>query len=141
MIKKVIFGILILGIISIIGYLIFITNFDIFEESIETQLKLECDDSGLRKVSMYEFSGNAITNKSIVIKSSDCNAKSYSDQPINPELIFSATSPNIKNSDINFEWKNFDTIIIRYNKDLRILNQKFESNTVNPKIVFEYITE
>ena len=117
------------------------TNLEIFDEPIETQLKLECDGSGLRKVSMYELSGNATTNKSILIKSSDCNAKLYSDELINPELIFSATSPNIKSSDVNFEWKNFDTITIRYKKDLRILDQKFESKTVNPKIIFEYITE
>ena len=93
-------------------------NFDLFDAPTETELKLECDDSGLRKITMYELSGNATTNNSILIKSSDCNAKLYSDELINPELIFSATSPNIKNSDVNFEWKHFDTITIRYNKKL-----------------------
>ncbi|WP_055446233.1 hypothetical protein [Lacinutrix mariniflava] len=141
MIKKIVFGILILGVIAIIGYLILMANFDIFNAPTETELKLECDDSGLRKITMYEVSGNATTNKSILIKSSDCNAKLYSDELINPELIFSATLPNIKNSDVNFEWRNFDTITIRYNKKLRILKMESESSTLNPKITFEYIAQ
>ena len=116
-------------------------NFEIFDEPTETELKLECDDSGLRKITMYEFGGNATTNKSILIKSSDCNAKLYSDELINSELIFSATLPNIKNTDVNFEWKSFDTITITYNKRLRILKMESESNTVKPKITFEYIAQ
>lgn len=139
--KKIIFGILILGVIAIFGYVILMANFDIFDAPTETELKLECDDSGLRKITMYELSGNATTDRSILIKSSDCNAKLYSDELINSELVFSATLPNIKKYDVNFEWKNFDTLTIRYNKKLRILNKKSESSTVNPKITFEYIAQ
>jgi hypothetical protein len=139
--KKILIGIFLIGIISIIGFFILIVNFDIFDKPTETELKMECDDSGLRKVSMFELSGNATTNNSIIIKSSDCNAKLYSGDLINPELIFSATSSNIKNSDVSFKWKNFDTISVIYNKDLRILKIKTETETVNPKIVFEYIAE
>lgn len=117
------------------------SNFEIYDEPTETELKMECDDSGLRKISMYELSGNATTNNSILIKSSDCNADLYSDDLINSELIFSASSPNIKHSDVQFEWKNFDTLTIKYNKKLEIFKQKAESESVNPKIIFEYITE
>lgn len=116
-------------------------NFEIFGEPIKTELKMECDDSGLRKVSMYESSGNATANNSILIKSSDCNVDLYSNELINSELIFSASSCNIKQSDVTFEWKNFDTITIRYRKYLQIYKQELESTTVNPKIIFEYIAE
>ena len=117
------------------------TNFGIFDEPTETELKMECDYEGLRKVSMYEISGNATANNSILIKSSDCNADLYSNDLINSEIIFSATSPNIKHSDVRFEWNSFDTITIRYKKNLRILKKESESKTVNPKIIFEYIIE
>ncbi len=115
------------------------SNFEIFGEPIETKLKMECDDSGLRKVSMYELSGNATTNSSILIKSSDCNVELYSNELINSEIIFSVSSSNIKQSDVSFEWKNFDTLTIKYNNKLEIFKQKTESETVNPKIIFEYI--
>jgi hypothetical protein len=139
--KKILIGILLLGIIVLIGFFVFMKNFEVFDKPIETELKMECDDSGLRKVSMYELSGNATTNNSIQIKSSDCDVDLYSDNLINSELIFSASSPNIKHSDVKFEWKSFDTLTVRYKKNLRIIKKESESNTINPKIIFEYITE
>ena len=139
--KKILIGILLLGIIAIIGFFVFMANFEIFGEPVKTELKMECDDSELRKVSMYESSGNATANNSILIKSSDCNVDLYSNELINSELIFSASSCNIKQSDVTFEWKNFDTITIRYRKYLQIYKQELESTTVNPKIIFEYIAE
>ena len=57
------------------------------------------------------------------------------------ELIFSVSSQNISQKDINFNWKAFDTLIITYNKKLEIFQQKWESKTINPKITIEYITE
>ena len=141
MIKRILIGILLLGTLAVIGFFIFLTNFDIFTKSKETQIKTECDFEGLRKVTMFELNGNATTNNSLLIKSSDCNAKLYSDDLINSELIFSASSPNIEPTDVQFEWKSFDTLTITYKKDLRILKKEFESKTVKPKIIFEYITE
>jgi len=102
---------------------------------------MECDDSGLRKTSMYKLRGNATTNNSILIKSSDCNIDLYSNELINSEIIFSVSSSNIKQSDVTFEWKNFDTITIRYRKYLQIYKKELKSKTVNPKIIFEYIVE
>jgi hypothetical protein len=113
-------------------------NFEIFDTPKEIYIKTECDYEGLRKVTMFELNGNATTNNSLLIKSSDCNVELYSDDLINSELIFSVSSPNIKRSDLSFKWKNFDTLTIIYKKDLRILKQEFESKTVNPKIIFEY---
>ena len=140
LIKKLLIRILLLGIISIIGYSIFMSNFEVFDKPIETELKTECDDSGLRKVSMYELKGNATTDSSIVIKSSECNADLYSDNLINSELIFSVSSPNLKQSDVKFTWKSFDTLTIMYNKKVSVFQQKKESESLNPKIIFEYIT-
>ena len=86
---------------------------------------------------MYELNGNAVTNGAIHISASDC----FENKIENSELIFTVSSPNIETSDINFEWKSFDTLTIKYNKKLGIFKQKTESETVNPKIIFEYITE
>jgi hypothetical protein len=137
LIKKILFGILLLGIIAIIGYLVFMANFELLDEPTETELKAECDYEGLRKVKMTEMTGNATANRSIHIYASDC---SYNDK-IEPEPIFVASAGFIKPKDVSIEWKSFDTLTIKYNKKLDIFKQKTESESLNPKIIFEYITE
>lgn len=112
-------------------------NFEIFDEPTETELKAECDYEGLRKVKMTEMTGNATANGSIRIYATDCN---YNGE-IEPELIFVASAGFIKPTDVNFEWKSFDTLTIKYNKIIEIYKQKTESESVNPKIIFEYIEE
>lgn len=139
--KKLIIGVLLLAIITIVCVFIYMKNFELFDEPKEVQIKTECDFEGLRKITMFELKGNATTNNSLLIKSSDCNVELYSDDLINSELIFSVSSPNIQRSDLNFKWKDFDTLTIMYKKDLRILKQQFESKTVNPKVIFKYIKE
>jgi len=108
-----------------------------FGESIKTELKTECDNKGLRKIIMTRFSGDATMNPGMTIYATDCeNGKENEHEP-----IFVTDLSYLKNSDVNFEWKNSDTIIIKYNKKLRIFKQETESKTVNPKIIFEYIAE
>ena len=137
LIKKTLIGILLLGIIAIIGYVVFMANFEIFDEPTETELKVECDYEGLRKIKMTEMTGNATLNRSIHIYATDCNY----DENIKPEPIFVASAGFIKPKDVSFEWKSFDTLTIKYNKKLKIFKQKTESESVNPKIIFEDITE
>ncbi|MDH5476569.1 MAG: hypothetical protein OEX22_12805 [Cyclobacteriaceae bacterium] len=137
MIKKTLIGTLLIGIIAIIGFFIFMANFEIFDEPTETELKTECDYEGLRKVKMTKMSGNATLNRSIHIYVTDCNYNGN----IEEEPIFVASASFIKPNDVNFEWKNFDTLIIKYNKKLEIFKQKTKSESVNPKIIFEYLSE
>ena len=137
MTKKILIGILIFGLLAIIGFAVFMANFEIFDEPTETKLKVECDYEGLRKVKMTEMTGNATANRSIHIYATDCNY----DENIEPEPIFVASAGFIKPKDVSFEWKSFDTLTIKYNKKLEIFKQKKESESVNPKIIFEYITE
>jgi hypothetical protein len=137
LIKKIVIGISLLGIIALIGFFIFMANFEIFDEPTETELKTECDYEGLRKVKMTEMSGNATANKSIHIYATNCNY----DEKIEAVSIFVASASFIKSKDVSFEWKSFDTLTIKYNKKLEIFKQKLESESVNPKIVFEYITD
>ena len=136
MIKKTLFGILILGIIALIGFFVLIANFEIFNEPTETELKAECDYEGLRKVKMTQESGNATSNRSIIIYATECDSEEKTS-----ELIFVASAGFIKPKDVDFEWKSFDTLTIRYNKKLEIFEQKTESKSLNSKIIFEYITE
>jgi hypothetical protein len=136
LIKKILIGIFSLGIIAVIGFLVFMANFEIFDEPTETELKVECDYEGLRKVKMTEMTGNATLNGSIHIYATDCNY----DENIEPESIFVASAGFIEPKDVSFEWKSFDTLTIKYNKKLEIFKQKTESESVNPKIIFEYIT-
>jgi hypothetical protein len=135
--KKIQIGILLLGIIAVIGFFFFMENFELFDEPTETELKAECDYEGLRKVKMTEMTGNTTANRSIHIYATDCNY----DEKIEPESIFVASAGFIKSKDVNFKWKSFDTLTIRYNKKLEIFKQKAESESINPKIIFEYITE
>ncbi len=136
MTKKILIGTLIgLILISIFGF--WASSFFLFESPKELIIKKECDYEGLRKVIMYELNGNAVTNGAIHISASDC----FENKIENSELIFTVSSPNIETSDINFEWKSFDTLTIKYNKKLEIFEQKKESESVNPKIIFEYISE
>ena len=137
LIKKIIIGILLIGIISIMGFFVFMANFEIFDEATETELKVECDYEGLRKVKMTEMTGNATLNRSIHIYATDCNY----DENIKAETIFVASAGFIKPKDVNFEWKSFDTLTIKYNKKLEIFKQKTESESITPKIVIEYITD
>ena len=141
MIKKIVIGILLLGIFAFVGYIIFMANFDIFDEPTETELKTECDYEGLRKVKMTEMTGNATLNRSIHIYAMDCNINYEKNKDENSEPIFVASAGFIKPKDVCFEWRNFDTLTIKYNKRLEIFEQKTESESVNPKIIFEYITE
>ena len=100
MIKKILIGILLLGIIAIIGFFVLIANFEIFDEPTETELKAECDYEGLRKIKMTQESGNATANRSILIYATDCIADEKE-----PELIFVASAGFIKPKDVDFEWK------------------------------------
>ena len=135
--RNLLFGILIVGFLAIFGYIIFMANFDIFDEPTETELRTECDYEGLRKVKMTQMNGNATANSSIHIYATDCNYN----RNIEPEPIFVASAGFIKPEDVSFEWKSFDTLTIQYNKRLEIFQQKAESESVNPKIIFEYITQ
>ena len=112
-------------------------NFNLYDEPIETELKAECDYEGLRKVIMTEMTGNASLNRSIHIYTADCNY----DGNIEAEPIFVASAGFIKPKDVSIEWKTFDTLLIKYNKKLEIYKQTKESKSVNPKIIFEYVTE
>ena len=141
MIKKILIGILLVGIIAIIGFFVFMANFQLFDEPTHSELSADCDYEGLRQISMFELKGNATTNNSILIKSSDCIIDIYSDELINSELIFAVSSSNLQRLDVSFKWKGFDTLTIEYKKGLQISKQVFESKTVNPKIIFEYITK
>jgi len=112
-------------------------NFELFARVPVSQIKAECDYEGIRKVVMNELNGNAVTNGTIYISVSKCAEIDFEDS----ELIFSVSSSNISQKDINLKWKSFDTLTIKYNKKLEVFKQKKESESVNPKIIFEYITE
>ena len=86
---------------------------------------------------MTEMTGNAALNRSIHIYTTDCNYH----ENIESESIFVASAGFIKPKDVSFEWKSFDTLTIKYNKRLEIFKQKTVSESVNPKIIFEYIAE
>jgi len=135
--KKILIGIVLLGITSIIGYFVFIANFELFARVPVSLIKEECDYYGIRKVVMNELNGNAVTNGTIYISVSKCAEIGFEDS----ELIFSVSSSNISKKDINFKWKTFDTLTIKYNNKMEVFKQKKESKSVNPKIIFEYIKD
>ena len=86
---------------------------------------------------MTKSGGNAATNAGITIYATYCENKENKEL----EPIFITDLPYLKNSDMKFEWKSFDTVLIRYNNELRIFKQEPESKTIKPKIIFEYLAE
>jgi hypothetical protein len=137
LIKKTVIGILIFGLIAVIGFFVFVANFDIFESPKVSILKTECDYKGLRRVILSRTNGNAVTNSSIEITVTKCDSINSE----NIETIFIADSPNLKENDVKFKWKNLDTLTIVHNQNLKIFRQMNVSESVNPKIIFEYVTE
>ena len=135
--KIIVIAIFLIGLILVSGFGLWISNISLFEGSEELLIKQECDYEGLRKVGMYEVNGNAVTNNSIHIYVSDCKETQIN----NFEKIFTVSSSNIQRTDLDFKWKNFDTIIINFNKSLQIFAQKNETESVNPKIIIEYIED
>ncbi len=134
MIKKILIGILLLVIVATIGFFVFSVNFNIFEISKVSILKTECDYEGLRRAVLSKTNGNAVTNTSIEVSITKCDEINFQ----NLETIFIVDAQNIKSNDVNFKWKSFDTLTIKHNKNLRIFKQKTESESINPKIIFEY---
>lgn len=135
--KKIFFGALTLGTAALVGVFVYARTFQFFEEPTETELKVACDYEGFRKIRMSEMSGNATANNSIHIYASECN----DDDNLLNEPIFVASASFIKPTDVSFEWKNVDTVIIKYNKNLEIFNKKTHSEKLNTEIVFKYIAE
>ena len=137
MIKNIIIGLSLLVLIATIGFIVFSFNFKIFDEPTETQLKVECDQKGLRKIRMTKLSGNATVEESIHIYASSCGEKVTDSD----ESIFIATSSSFGKNEVSFEWKSIDTVIISYNKNLSVFKKKTESEFVVPKVFFKYIAE
>ena len=130
-------GIILLGVVILIGFIFFTANFNIFGEPKEKTLKTECDYEGLREIKMTEVEGNATTNNSIHIYATDCNYDKNNDS----ELIFIASASFMTQKDVDFKWKNFDTLTIKYNSKLDLFLQKTESESIKPIIIIEYKTE
>lgn len=128
---------LLLGSIAIIGYFIIMADFELFDQPKEAELKAECDIEGSRKIIMTEMIGNATANRSIHVYATYCN---YNDS-IELEPIFVASAGFIKPKDVNFEWKSFDTLTIKYNKFIEVYKKKPESESLNSKIIFEYLAQ
>lgn len=138
-IKHIITGFIIILFLATLGFVLFLGSFEIFEEPQHADLQQKCDNKDLRNIKMIEVLGNATVNNSIQIYASNCAFGDNNNGK--PELIFIASAPFINPKDVYFEWKNFDTLTITYNKDLDVFEKKIVSEVVKPKITFEYIIE
>ncbi len=108
-------------------------NFQIFDEPNELRIKQECDYEGLRKITLSKIEGNAVTNNTFKIISSNCDEKNTKS-----EILFIVSSSHLTKKEIDFNWKSFDTLIIEYHKDFEVFTQKTITDKANPKIVIEY---
>ncbi|MCK7591628.1 hypothetical protein M0G43_13655 [Subsaxibacter sp. CAU 1640] len=135
--KKTLIGILIIALLTIIGFFVLMTNFEIFDQPFETELKAECDFQKTRKIKLTERDGNAVTNRSLHIYATYCN---NIDDTIS-EPIFVVDAPFVNRNDVSFKWKSFDTLTIKYDKRLKVIEQKTESELINPRIVIKYTSK
>jgi hypothetical protein len=114
------------------GYLIVLSSFDIFSDPDIRVLDQRCDYEGLRQAQMYQVEGNAVTNPSIHVSvqlgCSDHQLK-------NEKLVFTASNGSLQDLDVALDWVTFDTLLIRYQKELQIFTQldkiEYTDSTLN----------
>jgi hypothetical protein len=107
-------------IVGLLGYIILLNTFDIFDTPDKKTLSYKCDYEGLRQAEIYRLEGNAVTNPSIHVSVHlGCSGHERKDE----KLIFTADKSSMTDKDVNINWVTFDTLSIEYSKGLRIFTQ------------------
>jgi hypothetical protein len=107
-------------IVGLVGYIILLNTFDIFNTPDKKILSYKCDYEGLRQAETYRLEGNAVTNSSINVSIHlDCNGHERTDE----KLVFTADNTAVDDKDVTITWLTFDTLAIQYKKGLRVFTQ------------------
>lgn len=133
----------ILGLVTIfalgLAWYLFMENalvvFDVPEKKV---VDYKCDHEGLRRVEMYRFEGNAVTNPSIHV-SLQIGCEDYEER--DEKIIFTADNSSIQDSDVKIDLVTFDTLRVEYKKGLRVLTKLdkvvFPDSTLNLNVTYK----
>jgi hypothetical protein len=124
--------------VGLIGYVLLLSTFDIFDKPEKKILSSKCDYEGLRKAETYRLEGNAVTNPSIhVCVYMDCTGYERKDE----KLLFTVENSSITDQDVNVKWLTFDTLLIEYKIGLRIFAQldkiEYSDSTLDLRVVYK----
>jgi hypothetical protein len=125
-------------VVGLIGYIILLNTFDIFNTPGKKILSYKCDYEGLREAETYRLEGNAVTNPSIHVSVHlDCNGDKLKDE----KLIFTADNSSVDDKDVTITWLTFDTLTIEYKKGLRIFTRLdkvvYPDSTLNVYVTYK----
>lgn len=131
--KKIQLFLLIIFSIGILGFIIFMANFKILDESKEVIINSKKDSGNTRTAILAKSEGNATINQSLNLYISNINNSKEQ-----KELIFLMSSGYTNEKDIKFYWKNLDTLVVEYNKDYDVFTKELKTINVNPEVNIEY---
>ncbi|MCZ8022221.1 MAG: DUF5412 family protein [Cyclobacteriaceae bacterium] len=125
-------------IVGLIGYIILLNTFDIFNTPDKKILSYKCDYEGLREAETYRLEGNAFTNPSVHVSVHlDCNGDKRKDE----KMIFTAYNSSFDDNDVKINWLTFDTLTIEYKKGLTIFTQLdkvvYPDSTLNVYVTYK----
>jgi hypothetical protein len=139
--KAVKHGLIVGGIVlllGILGFMIFMNSFEIFEEPKKEIVRTECDYEGLRQATVFKFVGNTTANPSLDV-SANLGCDGYNDE-VTDSILFTADASSLHGDEVEIKWTSFDTLRIIYSADLRVFKETgkmtFEDSTLN--FVIEY---
>ena len=128
-------------IVGLIGYVVFLSNFEIFEKPVKTVISTVCDYEGLRQAEVYRFDGNAVTSASIHV-SVHPHCDDLAKQP-DEKVIFTVDNGSLADNDVRIDWVTFDTLSIEYKKGLRIFAQldkvEYPDSTLNIQVKYKVV--
>jgi hypothetical protein len=119
--------------LGIIGFMVFLNGFEMFDEPTREIVRSECDYEGLRQATIFTSTGNATANPSMNV-SVKLGCDGNSNEEVD-NILFTADSPFLRESDLEVKWESFDTLRITYDSHLRVfkeaLSMEFKDSTLN----------
>jgi hypothetical protein len=130
------YGFIVVGslmLLGIIGFIVFLNSFEMFEEPTRDIVRSECDYEGLRQATVFTLAGNATANPSLHVSAKlGCNGNT--DEAVG-NLLFTADTPFLNGDEVEVKWVSFDTLRITYDARLRVFKEaqsiSFEDSTLN----------
>lgn len=130
------------ALVGVIGYVVLLNTFDIFDTPTKKVLSSICDHEGLRRAEVFKLDGNAVTNPSIQVSVYlDCDKYGSGNEV--GKLVFAADDGLIRDNDVIIKWSTFDTLTIEYKGGIRIFTQlhnvNFPDSTLNIHVIYNEI--
>jgi hypothetical protein len=138
LIKSVLWTVSIVLTIGLVGYILMLNTFGIFNTPDKKILSYKCDYEGLRQAEIYRLAGSGVTNSSIHVSvHMNCNGQGRKDE----KLIFVADENSMTDKSVNMHWVTFDTLSIEYKKGLRIFTRldriEFSDSTLDLCVTYK----